>query len=392
MNDNTTLEQRLTGWEAGICGLRRSRRPTSPTSSTTPPSDGSCSPATTPALVATRYVTDDEAVDAVLDRLAHSVSPRVLPMPAALDDARHQFDDFLAGRLHDFDLEPTWRSRRRSSAVSWRPWPARSGTASARRTAGWPRPSAGRRPWPARRTSRARRTRPCGPGSPGHCAGTASRAPGRSRGRSRAGVRPGSRRTGDGRRRGRPASGALAVTRSEPVGRARRRPTGRRSRSGWRPAPRSRCGRTGSGRRRCRRRVGDVGRRERRGPQIAGFPTGQSLLEGGVVVHQALSQVLKAVADEASAHRGGGAEQLGDGGVVEVPDVLRTTASRCRSGSRETRPHRSSSTRPYSGVDPGGAREDGLVVVRHGPAAARAVQVHGAPVGDGQQPAAQVPG
>ena len=26
-------------------------------------------------------------------------------MPAALDDARHQFDDFLAGRRHDFDLE-----------------------------------------------------------------------------------------------------------------------------------------------------------------------------------------------------------------------------------------------------------------------------------------------
>ena len=57
------------------------------------------------ALLATRYVTDDETVDAVLDRLAHFVSPRVLRIPAALDDARQQLDDFLAGRRHDFDLE-----------------------------------------------------------------------------------------------------------------------------------------------------------------------------------------------------------------------------------------------------------------------------------------------
>ena len=57
------------------------------------------------ALVASRYVGDDTAVDAVLDRLARAVSPRVLRRPGALDDARRQFDDFLAGRRHDFDLE-----------------------------------------------------------------------------------------------------------------------------------------------------------------------------------------------------------------------------------------------------------------------------------------------
>ena len=56
------------------------------------------------ALVASRYVDDDEAVDAVLDRLAHAVSPRVLRMPAALDDVRRQVDEFLDGRRHEFDL------------------------------------------------------------------------------------------------------------------------------------------------------------------------------------------------------------------------------------------------------------------------------------------------
>ena len=56
------------------------------------------------ALVASRYVSDDEAVDTVLDRLARAVSPRVLRRPGALDDARRQFDDFLAGRRHEFDL------------------------------------------------------------------------------------------------------------------------------------------------------------------------------------------------------------------------------------------------------------------------------------------------
>jgi methylated-DNA-[protein]-cysteine S-methyltransferase len=57
------------------------------------------------ALVASRYVVDDEAADVVLDRLAHIVSPRVLRLPTALDEARRQFEEFLAGRRHDFDLE-----------------------------------------------------------------------------------------------------------------------------------------------------------------------------------------------------------------------------------------------------------------------------------------------
>ena len=80
-------------------------------------------------------------------------------------------------------------------------------------------------------------------------------------------------------------------------------------------------------------------------------------------------------------------------GWSRSPTYLRTTASRCRSGSRATRPH-SVARRPgrHPGRPPGGAREDGLVVGRHRPPTTRPVHVHGAAVGDGQQPAAQVPG
>lgn len=56
------------------------------------------------ALVASRYVLDEAAEDAFLDRLGRAVSPRVLRRPADLDDARRQLDDVLAGRRHGFDL------------------------------------------------------------------------------------------------------------------------------------------------------------------------------------------------------------------------------------------------------------------------------------------------
>ncbi len=103
---NVTLEQRLTGWSTD--GLR-------------PPAFSSAdvsyvvddtavgrilfARSKSGALVASRYVDDDASVDGVLDRLARTVSPRILRLPAALDDARHQFDDFLAGRRHDFELD-----------------------------------------------------------------------------------------------------------------------------------------------------------------------------------------------------------------------------------------------------------------------------------------------
>jgi len=56
------------------------------------------------ALVASRYVADEAAEDAWLDRIGRTVSPRVLRLPAALDDARRQLDELLAGRRHTVDL------------------------------------------------------------------------------------------------------------------------------------------------------------------------------------------------------------------------------------------------------------------------------------------------
>lgn len=56
------------------------------------------------ALVASRYVADEAAEDAFVERLGRTISPRVLRLPALLDPARRQLDDVLAGRRHGFDL------------------------------------------------------------------------------------------------------------------------------------------------------------------------------------------------------------------------------------------------------------------------------------------------
>jgi methylated-DNA-[protein]-cysteine S-methyltransferase len=42
--------------------------------------------------------------DEVLDELATAVSPRVLHLPARLDDLRRQLDEYFAGRLRHFDV------------------------------------------------------------------------------------------------------------------------------------------------------------------------------------------------------------------------------------------------------------------------------------------------
>lgn len=55
-------------------------------------------------LLASSYVTDDAATDAVLDRLSRQVSPRVLRGGRALDGVRRQLDEYLAGRLRSFDV------------------------------------------------------------------------------------------------------------------------------------------------------------------------------------------------------------------------------------------------------------------------------------------------
>jgi methylated-DNA-[protein]-cysteine S-methyltransferase len=56
------------------------------------------------AMLASSFAPDDARADAVLDRLARLVSPSVLRGGRALDDARRQLEDYLAGRRQRFDL------------------------------------------------------------------------------------------------------------------------------------------------------------------------------------------------------------------------------------------------------------------------------------------------
>jgi methylated-DNA-[protein]-cysteine S-methyltransferase len=56
------------------------------------------------ALIASAYVPDSAAEDAWLHRLARRVSPRVLRLPRALDEARRELDAYLRGERRDFDL------------------------------------------------------------------------------------------------------------------------------------------------------------------------------------------------------------------------------------------------------------------------------------------------
>lgn len=47
--------------------------------------------------------------DTFLDQLANGVSPRVLELPARLDGARRELDEYFEGRRREFDLELDWR-------------------------------------------------------------------------------------------------------------------------------------------------------------------------------------------------------------------------------------------------------------------------------------------
>ena len=55
-------------------------------------------------LIASAFVPDLEAEDAWLYRLARAVSPRVLRLPRALDQARRELDAYLRGQRKDFDV------------------------------------------------------------------------------------------------------------------------------------------------------------------------------------------------------------------------------------------------------------------------------------------------
>lgn len=56
------------------------------------------------ALVASTFIATPQDEDVVLTRLAAKISPRVLRQPRALDEARRQLDDYLAGRSRGFTL------------------------------------------------------------------------------------------------------------------------------------------------------------------------------------------------------------------------------------------------------------------------------------------------
>lgn len=56
------------------------------------------------ALLASIFVTDDRAEEVALDRLARTVSPRVLRSAPDLDPVRRELDEYLAGRRLAFDV------------------------------------------------------------------------------------------------------------------------------------------------------------------------------------------------------------------------------------------------------------------------------------------------
>ena len=57
-------------------------------------------------LVTVAY--EDGRLEAVLDRLAARVSPRVLEAPARLDHPRRELEEYFEGRRHAFDLPVDW--------------------------------------------------------------------------------------------------------------------------------------------------------------------------------------------------------------------------------------------------------------------------------------------
>jgi methylated-DNA-[protein]-cysteine S-methyltransferase len=50
----------------------------------------------------------EENRDAMLERLAWMISPRVVEEPRRLDDTRRELDQYFEGRRRDFDLELDW--------------------------------------------------------------------------------------------------------------------------------------------------------------------------------------------------------------------------------------------------------------------------------------------
>lgn len=56
------------------------------------------------ALITSAFVPDSAAEDIWLHRLARQVSPKILRLPRALDQARRELDAYLLGQRQEFDL------------------------------------------------------------------------------------------------------------------------------------------------------------------------------------------------------------------------------------------------------------------------------------------------
>jgi methylated-DNA-[protein]-cysteine S-methyltransferase len=59
-------------------------------------------------LACLTYEDDHGGLDAVLDRLAAKLSPRILEAPARLDDVRRELDEYFEHRRTTFDLPLDW--------------------------------------------------------------------------------------------------------------------------------------------------------------------------------------------------------------------------------------------------------------------------------------------
>jgi methylated-DNA-[protein]-cysteine S-methyltransferase len=63
---------------------------------------------TATGLACLSYEDHDGGLDAVLDRLAAKLSPRILEAPARLDDVRRELDEYFEHRRKAFDLPLDW--------------------------------------------------------------------------------------------------------------------------------------------------------------------------------------------------------------------------------------------------------------------------------------------
>jgi methylated-DNA-[protein]-cysteine S-methyltransferase len=59
-------------------------------------------------LLRIAYEDFNGGVDVVVQALADRVSPRILEVPAKLDDVRRELDEYFAGRRHEFDVPIDW--------------------------------------------------------------------------------------------------------------------------------------------------------------------------------------------------------------------------------------------------------------------------------------------